>query len=124
MGSDLYMEERNWRPRENKIYWEWDGEDYNLVIEVNHFYKGYQKVYNGPVEYGDINNPLVDALIQSMGLKIPLKPTPPVSMRNEIDEAIVGFIGWRESGLVDKIVSILNSYGVNASQTRVKETDE
>lgn len=45
MGADLYMEERNFRPRPNKG--EWHGDE--LFILTDRFYTGYELLWRGPV---------------------------------------------------------------------------
>lgn len=46
MGSDLYMESRNWNPRPTKVSWV-DNE--TIKIETDTFYHGYKPFYEGPV---------------------------------------------------------------------------
>lgn len=64
MGSDLYMEAQNFRPKRN-VYW--DGLD--LVVEIEEFYTYDMKErYRGPVN--DQTRPLLFAL----GIVIPERP--------------------------------------------------
>jgi hypothetical protein len=66
MGSDLYMEERSFRPRPAKARWL---DEETLLIETDIFYHGYQEYYRGPVT--DSNRVLLEKVV-----KIPPKPEP------------------------------------------------
>lgn len=67
MGSDLYMEANNFRPRANKG--EWHGEE--LHILVDRFYHGYELLWKGKVTPD--NESLVKVMLPG---GIPPKPEP------------------------------------------------
>lgn len=62
MGSDLYMEQQNWRPRPNIV--EWLDEE-TIKIQRDAFYTGYFTVYEGRV------TPEVETLLKGLGIKLP-----------------------------------------------------
>lgn len=66
MGSDLYMEQQNWRQRPNRA--EWDGD--HLVIYLDRFYHGFTEVWRGVPT--DDNLDLIKIFIKD----IPEKPAP------------------------------------------------
>jgi len=68
MGSDMYMMERDFRPRPNKS--EWQGDD--LVIYTDSL-DGFKEYWRGPVT--DSNR----SLILKMIVSIPVKPVKPVT---------------------------------------------
>lgn len=65
MGSDLYMEQQNWRPRPNLV--EWLDEE-TIKIQRDAFYTGYYTVYEGKV------TPEVTTLLKGLGITLPEKP--------------------------------------------------
>lgn len=64
MGSDLYMEQQNYRPKPNKIEWV---DDETISVLTDSFYWGYREVYRGPV------TPEIQILLKGLGVKVPDK---------------------------------------------------
>lgn len=65
MGSDLYMEQQNWRPRKTLV--EWLDEE-TIKVQRDAFYTGYFTVYEGKV------TPEVTTLLKGLGISLPEKP--------------------------------------------------
>lgn len=71
MGSDLYMEQQNFRSKGTRA--RWDGND--LVIERDVFYHGWTEIWRGKPNLNNSNEKsLLKALINLN--KIPEKPVP------------------------------------------------
>src|SRR6478672_5741638 len=68
MGSDMYMEAQNFRPRPNKAEWELVNDNLELVIYQDVFYHGYKMLWHGDVNSSN------ESLILSLVSKIPPKP--------------------------------------------------
>lgn len=64
MGSDLYMEQQNYRPRPNLVEWV---DDKNIRIRTDSFYWGYRTVYEG------VLTPEIETMMAGMGLRLPDK---------------------------------------------------
>lgn len=64
MGSDLYMEQQNYRPRPNIV--EWLDEE-NIRVQTDSFYWGYRTVYEGRV------TPEVETLLNGLNVRLPEK---------------------------------------------------
>jgi hypothetical protein len=67
MGSDLYMEQRNFHPRPARVTWTSATE---ILIETDVFYYGYREFYHGKP------TPEIKQVMKSMGIKLPPKPKP------------------------------------------------
>ena len=77
MGSDLYMEERNFRPGPPRVSWV-DRE--TILVETEVFYHGYREFYRGPLTVE------VERILKAIGIgSIP--PLPPMK-DTELAEAL------------------------------------
>lgn len=103
MGSDLYMERQNWRPRPNKV--EWTGED-TIKIDRDAFYTGYYTVYEGKV------TPEVETLLKGLGVRLP--------ERNPIVTFAEVSAGFRVSARADDITPDLQEKVAYAIARRIK----
>ena len=99
MGSDLYMEAQNWRPRKPKV--EWDGDD--IVVSIDQFYHGFGERYRGPVN--DEAARIIKALT---GQDIPPKPPKPRSNYDKVESVLVNFNVKYNTDLINKILKALD----------------
>lgn len=77
MGSDLYMESRNFRPGPTKVYWKGN----ILYVEKDHFYDGYRVVWSGnPTGKEDV--------LKAFGVTVPKHPDAPVRKTRKIVEFV------------------------------------
>lgn len=82
MGSDMSMEIRSHIPRKPRLEWEND----ELVIYRDYPISGWTEVWRGVV---DVDNPTEVELIQIVsGQKIPAKPTPAQSKRDQVEKIL------------------------------------
>lgn len=79
MGSDLCMEQQNFRPRPPRVTW--TANDNEILIETDVFYHGYREFYFGRV------TPEIKRVMKSLGITLPPKPTPPAFNVDNIDDS-------------------------------------
>lgn len=100
--------------------WHWTGDEYSFEIErINSGL--YEPVFDMPI---DPDNPATRGLIEAMEIEIPPVPPSPVNMIDEIDNVIYEFFGYRDSGCLREVISVLESFGVDVFETRVPEDEE
>lgn len=111
MGSDLYMEERNWRPRPPIVEWEGD----ELVVKIDTFYHGYGERFRGVPDADGVVAKMLKALV---GCDIPPKPERGPWLRVCLDSdnaaAGIGHAIWflMENGYEDAAAAVENEFGV------------
>lgn len=101
MGSDMYMEAQNFRPRPMKVYWEGS----ELVIQEDYPISGYETVFKRDI---DEKNETQLALLRAIGVsKIPDRPAPVVSTWDEMVFAMFNYYGYGDRAIYDKIYEIM-----------------
>lgn len=65
MGSDLYMAQRDFRPRPDKAEWV----DDDIRLSKDYFMSGYKAFYQGPL------TDEIKVMMKGLGIKVPPKPS-------------------------------------------------
>ena len=115
MGSDLYMEHQNWKPRPNKAQWELVDGHLELVIYRDVFYHGYEMIWHGEVT--DSNESLILAMVSD----IPDKPEIPKPKAIQVRDALKRYYDYADPEIVKEVMLIMETEDPEIPVMGVKE---